>query len=156
MIRKNKLVCPLILCFLTIIIFVGCSSPKTPADLYPTDMESFYVNTSYGTLEFPEKWEKYIVSEIITEGDTEVVQYWVEIGDYDKVHIFDIVFAGEGYYVGSIIKDNGQKIDVRVVSYDVELGDDWLDEDVNTVYAIVEDLNFLLVKLNNIQGFESV
>lgn len=153
--RKKLLYFLIILCVLTITLFTGCSSPQTPADLYAEDMKSFYTETTYGMLEFPERWEPYVSCKRINEDNTEIVQYWVKIENYDEVHIFDIVFGQDGYYVGTIENDNGKSVDVRVISYEAQLGDEWIDEDANTVYAIAEDINYLLVKLNNIQGFKA-
>lgn len=125
-------------------------------ELYPEDTEAMEIKTSYCNLYFPQKWEENLEIKNEKENGNSVVQFWAKIDKKDPVHIFDIIFGGEEYTVGTITDKNGKKINVNVKSYENDLDDKWTDEEKNTIYAIGEDINYLLLELEKVEGFEAV
>lgn len=125
-------------------------------ELYPKDTKAMEIKTSYCNLCFPKKWEENLKIKNKEKDGNNSVEFWAKVDKKESVHIFDIMFGGEGYTVGTITDKNGKKIDINVKSYEPDLDDTWTDEEKNTIYAIGEDINYLLLELEKVEGFESV
>lgn len=163
--KKNILIGILLVIILVLVIVIvkqmnqdnnGVTAKSEVTELYPKDTEAMEIKTSYCNLYFPQKWEKNLEIKNEKENGNSVVQFWAKIDKKDPVHIFDIVFGGEEYTVGTITDKNGKKINVNVKSYENDLDDKWTDEEKNTIYAIGEDINYLLLELEKVEGFEAV
>lgn len=117
------------------------------------EQEGFTVTTPLVDLYYPEKWkEKIRVGQI--EGDIHVVQFWATIKEKEEIHIFDIVFGSEEEYVlGYFEGENKEKIPVNIISYDFELSEDWTEEERNELYVMMEDINYIINRLQEEDGF---
>lgn len=164
--KMTKLTWGIIVAFLMMIILVitiafmdsknnDTESKKTVqnTELYTEDIEDFSIVTSYGDLLFPKVWKEYIVVEVKKEDDREVVEFWVEFKDKEKVHIFDILFGGEGYKVGTIEISESEEIEVFIKSYSYDLDASWSDEDKKILAAIEYDVNYLLENMKNLDNY---
>lgn len=87
------------------------------------------------------------------EGDVYTIQFFATIEGKEDAHIFDIVLGGEEGYTLGYLKAEDDQISVNVVSYDFELGEDWTDEEKNTVYTMSEDVNYIIGMLQKEEGF---
>ena len=86
-------------------------------ELYIEDTEGFDIKTSYGMIQFPVAWTETVKTETVIEDKIETVQFWVTLEGKEEIHLFDIVFGGEGDLVGVIETDEGEEISVCVESY---------------------------------------
>ena len=151
----------LITCFfLVIVLAVGLYSIFLKEDindgydnLYNDDVKSFGIDTSYGKLLFPQKWESYMYINKIEENDFEKIEFWASTETQNDVHIFDICFGGDGYKVGIIQVDDDTSLSVNVISYDIEVSDECTDEEEAILFSISEDINYVLINLNLLDGF---
>lgn len=117
--------------------------------------ESFMVETPYVNLYYPKKWEKQIS---IKHNDDEIylVEFYATVGDEKEVHIFDIAFGEkEGSNLGTINVEGKDEIAVNVVSYNFEPDEKWTDEENEEIYMMLEDINYLIGKLQMEEGFVS-
>ena len=150
--KKLVLVLTLILALLIAIVaflFVkDRNDSQGVTDLYSDDTESFEIKTSYGSLYYPKKWENDIEIEISTVDDCEIIKFFAKTDNANQVQIFDIIFGGDGYTVGTITDDENNIINVNVVSYSVE--DNVKDNDV---FSMAEDVNYILQNLNKMENY---
>lgn len=123
-------------------------------ELYPADTEEIPIDTAYGKLYFPKQWDDNLIIKNKTDNGIEVIEFWTAIKGKDHIHIFDIVFGGDGSQYGIINTGDGNKVSVSIVSYDFNPDATWTTDEKNIVYMMSEDINYLLLKLNSIEGFE--
>lgn len=114
---------------------------------------TYDIPTSYGNLVFPDKWKDYVETKIVKKNDCETVEFWFRSSNKEKVHVFDILFGGDGYFVGVIKLSDSEEIYVHVESYGYELNDKWSNEDKAILSGIENDINFLLENLSSLENF---
>lgn len=123
-------------------------------DLYSEDTKAFKIETSYCNLYYPEEWKALIHTQIVSENDSEAVQFWAEFEGKEKIHLFDIIFGGDAYTVGTLKMKTGEIISVNVLSHDIELDDTWTEAEKEKVYIMMEDINYILYKLESVDGYQ--
>ena len=162
--KKNILIVILLAIILVLIIVIvkGTYESKsvvknkvsTTNELYSEDTKAMEIKTSYCNLYFPKKWEKNLNIKKLEKDNNSSVQFWAKIDKKEPVHIFDIIFDGDGYTIGTIKDKNGKKININVKSYETNLDNTWTKKEKNTIYSIGEDINYLLLQLEKVDGFE--
>lgn len=115
--------------------------------------EGFAIETAYGNLYYPTKWQNQVRVHPV-EGDVYTVQFFGVIEGKAEQHLFDIVFGGtDGFTVGNLtIGDT--TVSVNLVFADIALDASWNEEESNTIYAMQEDANYLLGMLEKEVNFE--
>ena len=106
----------------------------------------FEISTDYGVLYYPKQWEEKIYTEI-NKDETYTVSFFADFEDKEKIHLFDVVFDGNGDSVGEIELDNGDIVTVCIESYELNLDESWTEDEENDIYVMMEDVNYLLNKL---------
>lgn len=124
--------------------------------LYSEDTEDIGISTSYGKLYYPKEWDKNLKTKNLKENGKETVQFWAKIEGKEKVHLFDVIFGGSDKQIGTIELDNGNKVSVSVVSYEVKVDKSWTDREKDIVYTMSEGINYTLDKLDKLKGFKKV
>lgn len=123
-------------------------------ELYPEDMESIDIKTPYCNLLYPKKWKSNLKTELKQYKKRYVVRFLAKIEGKKDIPIFDIVFGGEGDSIGIIKSTDGKKVNISVKFYEFE-GNDTLNEgDKETIYMMCEDINYIIYKLEKVDGFE--
>lgn len=116
------------------------------------DENALVIETKFGNLYYPEKWEEYLRTEI-REDDLYIVEFYGCIDGKDEQHIFEIVFGeSDGMLLGQLEAD-GEKVDVYLVANDFEFTGAWTDEDINIICSMQEDMNYLIGMLEKQEGF---
>lgn len=103
--------------------------------------------TSYGTLRYPGEYRQKLVTEITGEnGNT--VRFYATGSTGQRIELFTVIFGGTGdVYVGAYTAQNGTVCDVYITSNDITPGDGWSDEELETIYAMQEAVNYVLDKM---------
>lgn len=158
-----KKLCVLITAILFAICFVGCNNngtsdntettavtPSTVTEAtevgyYQTDEDTFEIETKYGALHYPKKWENNIKTKI-NDGEPYSVEF-IALDEYDEIPLFDIVFGetDEGAKLGKL-EINGETINVYLVDYSGDWPESVSDEEID-LFAMSEDVNVLISKL---------
>lgn len=158
-----KKLCVLITAILFAICLVGCNNngtsdntatttvtPSTATEAtevgyYQTDEDTFEIETKYGALHYPKKWESKIKTRI-TDGEPYSVEF-IALDEYDEIPLFDIVFGetDEGAKLGKL-EINGEIINVYLVDYSGDWPESVSDEGID-LFAMSEDANVLVSKL---------
>ena len=118
--------------------------------------DGFVIETSVVDLYYPKKWEDKVRIEKVS-GDIQMVQFFATLEGKPEVHLFDICFGGEdGYTLGYLNPDKSNPIEVKIISYDFEFGEEWTTEEVNDIYSMQYDINYILGMLLKTADFEVV
>lgn len=113
--------------------------PVTPVTTEPG--EDIRIETPYGSLYFPGKWEDCL----LTEQDDSLVDFYAALPDREPVLLFTVVFdTANGHLSGVITAADGTERDFAIVSHRPELTGDWTDGEKDTIFAMQEDMNALL------------
>lgn len=121
-----------------------------------THEDGFVIETSMVDLYYPKKWEDKVRIEKVS-GDIQMVQFFATLEGKPEVHLFDICFGGEdGYTLGYLNPDKSNPIEVKIISYDFEFGEEWTTEEVNDIYSMQYDINYILGMLLKKADFEVV
>lgn len=118
------------------------------------EVEPISIATSYGELYYPGRWRECVYTEIADDPYT--VTFYASFEQKEKVALFDVVFNGEGVEVDKRVMDNGDIIAISINSYDIQV-EDVLDEtEINMVYGMCEDVNYLIENLSSLGKAYSV
>lgn len=115
------------------------------AEESPADMA---LDTPYGELHFPVRWAEYLATEV-DETDGYTVRFCARIGDHADQPLFAIHFGGnQGVFYGKTNSASGEGAEIRVTVSEISLDESWTDAETSLVYAMQEDLNYLLEHMN--------
>ena len=113
-----------------------------PEDDSPSDLD-----TPYGTLKYPARWDAYLVTKT-DKDDGYSVKFSAKIGSHDEEHLFTVYFGGEeGIEAGTVKDSSGKEVVLRLAIPDLELDGSWSEDERLTLLAMQEDMNYLLSNL---------
>lgn len=114
----------------------------------PEDYTSITVTTPYGKLYFNEQWATCMRTEQQMLGETLTVTFKGIIGQnaYTLFHV--VVGEHDGECVGQLTDDKGTKRNVYIIVDDSEEYLDITAEEQDQLCAMLEDINFVIEKLN--------
>lgn len=118
------------------------------------DEESYVIETDYVRLYYPQKWEDNLETEVV-EDEGYVVEFYGKVEGKERQKIFEVIFNGDADIVIGTVENNGENIYVGFNLTDLELGDDWTDEEADIICAMQEDVNYLMGMLEREAGFEA-
>lgn len=106
--------------------------------------DGFVIETSVVDLYYPKKWEDKVRIEKVS-GDIQMVQFFATLEGKPEIHLFDICFGGEdGYTLGYLNLNKSNPIEVKIISYDFDLGEEWTTEEEDDIYGMLDDINYIL------------
>lgn len=108
--------------------------------------ENMIIQTAYGELRYPKKWEPQ--ARFVSNGDT--LTCYATLSGHSQIALFDVYFGqDQGYPIGTL-----DGVSVNVKTHELELDESWTDDQVQTLYAMQEDINHLIQKLQDNKKFE--
>lgn len=116
------------------------------------DEESYVIETEYVRLYFPKKWEENLEIEIV-EKDAYIVEFYGKVEGKDCQKIFDIVFNGDAEKMLGTVEANGENIYVGFNFAEPEISENWTIEEADIIYAMQEDVNYLIGMLEREAGY---
>ena len=109
---------------------------------------SIALDTPYMELHYPDMWEEYLDIQV-TKGTPYVVSYNCKIGTHKSLNLFTIRFGGtKGTLLKTIKHTDGKMVEVRIDVPELKMDSSWSAEEQTIAYAMQEDLNFLLGRMN--------
>ncbi len=130
-----------------IAVCVILSRPGSGSDDEP-EIEPMVISTDYGDLLYPEMWGDSLVTNQRQEGDGLAVEFTAKLDDGRSFELFQITIdTGVGEVVGEIADADGVKHTVYLVVKELETEADLTEEELNRLYAMQEDLNYLIDNL---------
>ena len=117
--------------------------------------KGFEISTPYGPLYYPEKWKEFVRIEE-TEATEYKLQFWALIDGHEEQHLFDIVYEGKGEnFLGYIHDKNGDKVSVHMECFDINISEEWSKEQKEQLFAMQEDVNYIIDRLQENEKFEN-
>ncbi len=111
------------------------------------DVDSMTVSTALGALKYPEQWSEYLTTYTDTNNGVITVIFATNVGE-TEYELFRIFIGGtEGTEVGVIRDADGKEHTVRLAFNELEGMDELSDTDRTRVYAMQEDLNYVIDNL---------
>lgn len=159
---KNSMKC-LVSSILLCVLLAGCSAGESGSsdkqqegiavehtagsvESAPTveELEESKIETAYGTLYYPKQWEEYVTTEQQENGDTIVVSFVATLHN-TSYRLFEVTIGGtEGAAAGELTDNGGTKRTVYMQVYELEGDSELTATERNRLYAMQEDLNYLI------------
>ncbi len=115
--------------------------------------EAIEIATKYGSFYYPIEWEKNLRTEIVDK-DTYKVEFYGTVEGKEEQHLFDLVFNGTiGYNLGTLTTENGENVAINIESYSFDLDDTWTEDEEFVLYAMQDDINYMIGKLSESGNF---
>ena len=132
-------------------IIVGMSFFKTEENTTNNDKTLYEIETPYCTLYYPNQWDNEIKIEQI-EDEAYIVKFSALLDNKGKQHLFDVIFNSESQELGYFDTKDG-KVSVDVIPADIIFDDTWTDAEKNMIYSMQEEINYMIEKLTEQDGF---
>ena len=115
------------------------------------------INTPYGVFYYPEIWGNDIRVEESEKGEYNVTLY----GKVDKMEekLFTIFFEKNnvsGYLFGTLSVENTEKVNVSIEMTEFIPDENCSDDNIDKIYAMQEDVNYIIEQLYALDSFEPV
>ena len=157
--EKNKIIALVVLtCLLGVLLgYLLIMAPHAEekiddeADQFVTTESDIEINTPFVVLHYPAQWKENLQ---IRKADGEVytVEFYGKVAEKNEQHIFDVTFGGgEGSLIGNVPAEDGQFVDVRLYIFPFEPGDAWSEGEADTIFAMMEDVDYLIDQLNEVE-----
>lgn len=120
-------------------------TPTTPPSTDPVD---FAIDTPYCELHYPAKWASELEL-AVDDSQGYSVAFYGKVGG-SRIHLFTVYFGGsQGIFVKTIQAPGAGEVEVRIDISELTVDDAWSDADARRIFAMQEDMNYLLSKLPN-------
>lgn len=123
--------------------------PQEPQNgtLPPEDDETMSIDTPAGELYYPARWKDYLKLEVIQEG-VYTLEFYANLEGFEPVPLFNVYLGGDqGIYVMDLTASDGSVVKLYVEIHEIEADINWTDAQKAIVFAMQEDMNFLLSAL---------
>ncbi len=121
--------------------------PQEEPVLPDDDGTDMAIDTPYGELYYPSRWKEYLTLKV-EEKDGYSVTFSSKVSGHAEQCLFVVYFGSQkGIEVGAIKDASGRSIRVSVDIFPFEPDGSWSDSDSTIIFAMQEDMNYLLSKL---------
>lgn len=105
------------------------------------------IETAYGDLYFPDQWQEFLVTDQTEEDDAITVSFSAEING-ETYSLFTVTIGGdEENSAGTLTASDGTQRNVYVQIDEIQESDLLNEGEQNRLYAMQEDINYLLDSL---------
>lgn len=155
---KKNLACLGILCLLTIgLLLAGCSTNSSTQkgnasapggqSAQAEHAEEIVIGTAYGDLYYPAQWEEFLQVDQTEDGESVQVAFSGKV-DETLYPLFTIIIgSGDGVSAGTLTDKDGTQHEVYVQIREVTGNAALSQIELNRLYAMQEDLNYLIDNL---------
>lgn len=136
-------------CLNDVLVGLNLTTPQEkPQETEPVeDDEAMTIDTPAGELVYPARWKDYLKLEIRQENGY-TVEFYAMLEGFDPVHLFDVHLDREqGIYVMDLPASDGSVMKLYVDIFEIEPDNSWTEAQKAIVFAMQEDMNFLLAAL---------
>lgn len=111
-----------------------------------TEYADIPIDTPYGQLHYPGQWKSMIRIEQKTHPELRV-SFFGKVEDLPEIPLFDISFGATGENAIGILEFDGNGISVGVTAYPIEPTEMWSQKCTDTLFAMQDDMNYLIQRL---------
>ena len=114
------------------------------------------VKTKYCTMKYPSEWKEYITVTKSEENGVLSEKFTCDVAN-QTIDMFTVHFGttDSGDVMGSFFED-GKQIPVSIEYGNFEENDTFTDEEIDTVYAILECINDVIDSISKSEGFSNI
>lgn len=109
------------------------------------------VETPYVVLQYSADWGTALYTQI-TEEEIYKVSFYGQVGDIEPKHLFDLCFGGDNGTLLGWVTD--ARVPVYLTCFDLDPKWNWPHEDLDSLYAMQEEVNVIISYLNQEETFE--
>lgn len=121
------------------------TEPAKPTE--PAVKNAVPVKTPYGTLYYQDQWQECMVVEQIKEADSVTLVFEAEIDDI-RYPLFKLMISSDlEQCVATMSGENGQQYGIQVIPDEIGDYETLTAEQKNRLYAMQEEINFILENL---------
>lgn len=107
--------------------------------------DAFEIETKYCSLYYPEKWKNHVDIRY-SETAGYKVEFYGSIEGKEEMHLFDVCFnSDDGTLLGYF--DRKEVVNISVDVMEISFGADWTQKEMDQIYSMQEDVNFVIEKL---------
>ena len=152
--KKNRIFSVIVSVMLFVALLAGCGKKQgASADETKTENSQAYitVETEYGNLYYQEQWAEFMKTETKMEDDILKVDFKAEV-EGETYDLFQLSIGIQEEDAPGKIKDSeGNERKVGVVLYELEQKSELTDDEMNRLYAMQEDINYVMDHLDGIE-----
>lgn len=117
---------------------------STPVETEP-EIDDIVIETVYGDLLFPGKWEDNLQ---VKQPNQNTVEFYGYVKGHDPVLLFTLNFESEyGDIVMELMTEDHTVVSLGIDISDIGFEGRWSDEEMNLIYSMQEDMNYLMDSL---------
>ena len=110
----------------------------------PSAPEYITISTDFGDLCYPEQWSDYLKTDQEVENDSLIVSFSAVINETEFPMFEVTIGSSEDAFVGELTDASGTKRSVYMSVVEIEPSDVLSEEEQQRLYAMQEDLNYLI------------
>lgn len=147
--KLAMVLCILLLCLMS----VGCGKGKDdgnqPTNTPPEgpvqeERADVVIETEFGSLHYPEQWSEFIKTRQDKQDERIKVEFLAQLSDKEYPLFNAVIGDGDGVKVGEVTDAAGQQRPVYIEMTELEKDPDLAENEQNRLYAMQEDLNYLI------------
>lgn len=124
-------------------------APECTEAEWTTPQENMIIQTKYTDLCYPGKWKSSVRVETVV-GESYNVSFYGTIGDHEEIHLFTICFGDNVDSPICTVLDSWQNaVSVGIVPSSFVPDAQWSEEEIETAYEMMEDVNYLISHLES-------
>ena len=156
--KKNSLLIIGVILLIVAVCMAGIilAKDQTPSDKVSNldGADALVVDTKYGSLYYPESYEDCVVTKINDDAGYKV-EFYGDIDGKDPQHLFDVCFnSDDGDLLGYIDNTKAEEIvNLSIDLIELDFDDSWTDDEMNFIYSMQDERNFVIDNLNRIDNY---
>lgn len=125
----------------------GCEKTEKGTENQVNNANDIIISTQYGDLYYPDQWTECVQIDQSTAGNALVVSFAAQINDVQYPLFKVTIGEGDGSKIGELTDSAGTKRDVYLQLEEIQEDPNLNDGEQNRLYAMQEDLNYLIDNL---------
>lgn len=119
---------------------------------FDTDVAFFEIETKHCKLYFPEKWEEQIEVKYTEEAGYKAEFYGL-VENKEAQHLFDVCFNSDDGELLGYLENKDEIINISIDVMEPEFGNGWTQEEIDQIYSMQEELNFVMNTLGKNENY---
>lgn len=116
------------------------------------DVEDFEINSKYCKLYFPIKWEDKVEIKFSEEPTYKVDFYGVSVNK-TEIHLFSVCFNSDDGELLGYLENEEEIVNISIDVKELEFDDSWKEEEIDQIYAMQEEMNYVMDTLNRNENY---
>ncbi len=143
-----------LLLIITAMVWIGISARKRANE---EQVVSFQIETPFMTLEYPMRWEGKIQTRWIGNDQNGRMVFSTKLDRQEVVELFKIHFNEDAQIpVGVLNTEEKKDVYIGFSFAEISFDESWTEDEKNELYAMQEDVNFIIQQLSKDERFKKV